>query len=363
MYPINNPAMVVTPFRPSVPSMFTPWTNSTETASIASGCHQLQNFRCYQPCHLSMPPLTNLPWPFSWPLGWPSHIFSPTYGYPPPNFALECFSQPPLNMNLPQYPMFFMDPHLEAPFLLHHSTLSPWLPTPEHSSPQLGAIVSPPPTGDGIPAVSAARKESPPPTTLPCNLVNVGSPLKATTPCDVTNVELSPKAALLCTSPLSASTSLLIETRETSRNVEWQSPKVAAYLTISPSEPSVQESPSVGSVWDEDHKKRPLKKDELLLFQDVGPRKIDVIVYKGYEHRRERGSQCHKYNQKWVCRHAKKTKCKGKFKLTVRDLTNFLEEASITSFCEHNHEPLPLTDLVSETKDELTFHSPKQRQY
>ena len=96
--------------------------------------------------------------------------------------------------------------------------------------------------------------------------------------------------------------------------------------------------------------------DELLLFQDVGPRKIDVIVYKGYEHRRERGSQCHKFNQKWVCRYAKKTKCKGKFKLAVRDLTNFLEEASITSFYEHNHEPHPISDLATATgKDASTL--------
>ena len=230
--------MGVTPFRPSVPSMFTPWTSSTETASIASGCHQLQNFRYYQPCHLSMPPLTNLPWPFSWPLGWPSHIFSPTYGYPPPNFALECFSQPPLNMNLPQYPMFFMDPHLEAPFLLHHSTLSPWPPTPEHSPPQLGAIVSPPPIGDGIPAVSATRKESPPTTTPPCNIANLGSPLTPTTPCNMTEVELSPKAVAPC-----SQTNLPIVP---SNYFEWQSPKVATHPTISPFEPSLQYSPSEG---------------------------------------------------------------------------------------------------------------------
>ena len=111
---------------------------------------------------------------------------------------------------------------------------------------------------------------------------------------------------------------------------------------------------SEGSVPDEVHEKRLLKKDELVLFQDVGPRNIDVIVYKGYEHRRERGSQCHKFNQKWVCRHARKTNCKGRYKLTVQDLVNFFDEASISSFCDHNHEPLPLTDIASKTRKDAS---------
>ena len=84
---------------------------------------------------------------------------------------------------------------------------------------------------------------------------------------------------------------------------------------------------------------------EFQLFPDVGPRKIDVIMFRGFEYRRDRGSQKYKFNQKWVCRHANKTECKGKLKLNVRDPARFPQDTSVTSLCDHNHEPIQGSDL------------------
>ena len=82
-----------------------------------------------------------------------------------------------------------------------------------------------------------------------------------------------------------------------------------------------------------------MAEEEIELRQNVGCRGIDVILYREYEYRRDRASEGRKMAQKWVCRYANKTKCKGKLKLNVRDLNNFIDGAIISDLCDHNHEP------------------------
>ena len=93
------------------------------------------------------------------------------------------------------------------------------------------------------------------------------------------------------------------------------------------------------------------------LFPDVGPRKIDVIMFRGFEYRRDRGSQKYKFNQKWVCRHANKTECKGKLKLNVRDPTKFPQDTLVTSLCDHNHEPIQSSDLPITSQSDTSMPS------
>ena len=96
---------------------------------------------------------------------------------------------------------------------------------------------------------------------------------------------------------------------------------------------------------------------EFQLFQGVGPRKIDVITYRGFEYRRDRGSQRYKFNQRWVCRHASKMECKGKFKLFVSDPASFPKDTSITLLCDHNHEPVQNSDLIATTPIDIPIPS------
>ena len=79
--------------------------------------------------------------------------------------------------------------------------------------------------------------------------------------------------------------------------------------------------------------------EELELFTGVGPKRIDVLLREGFEYRRDRATERTKLSQLWVCRYAGKFRCKGKFRLNVRDLDDFITGASISSPVEHNHAP------------------------
>ena len=79
--------------------------------------------------------------------------------------------------------------------------------------------------------------------------------------------------------------------------------------------------------------------EELELFTEVGARRIDVILREGYEYRRDRATEKAKYSQLWVCRYAGKFRCRGRFRLNVRDLEDYITGASISNATGHNHEP------------------------
>ena len=51
-----------------------------------------------------------------------------------------------------------------------------------------------------------------------------------------------------------------------------------------------------------------------------------------------------RFSQLWVCRQAQKTRCKGKFRLVVNDLVDFMADATATQLVDHNHAPY-LTDV------------------
>ena len=80
--------------------------------------------------------------------------------------------------------------------------------------------------------------------------------------------------------------------------------------------------------------------DELKLLQGVGARKIDVLIFKGYEFRCDRWSDRAKNVQRWCCRHAAKFKCKAKFKLHVPNLEDITDGSSVVDAIDHNHEPI-----------------------
>ena len=79
--------------------------------------------------------------------------------------------------------------------------------------------------------------------------------------------------------------------------------------------------------------------DGLELRRNVGRRKIDVLLHNEYEYRRDRATEGVKLTQLWVCRFASRTKCKGRFHLSVKDLSDFTEGATISRLTHHNHAP------------------------
>ena len=108
--------------------------------------------------------------------------------------------------------------------------------------------------------------------------------------------------------------------------------------------------------------------EELQIYHDVGRRKITIITYKGHEFRRDRASEMHKPIQLWVCRHAHKFHCSGKFKLHVRDLERVTVGATVENYVSHNHlpyriEPCGLVDVsvISSVKTEANSSSPTPR--
>ena len=82
--------------------------------------------------------------------------------------------------------------------------------------------------------------------------------------------------------------------------------------------------------------------EEIKLHQGMGHRKIDVIIYKGFEHRCDRRADREKYSQVWRCRYAAKFGCKGKFRLEVVDLDNIEVDSVVTNYVDHNHLPFSI---------------------
>ena len=76
------------------------------------------------------------------------------------------------------------------------------------------------------------------------------------------------------------------------------------------------------------------------LHRDVGLRRINVLIYKGYDLRLARSDDRVKERQTWICPHAKKfNNCRARLKLEVRDLLNIIPGATVVDFVEHNHDP------------------------
>ena len=97
--------------------------------------------------------------------------------------------------------------------------------------------------------------------------------------------------------------------------------------------------------------------EELVLREGVGRKKIQVILHNGYEYRRDRVAERMRKSQNWVCRYASRTRCKGRIKLNVVDLNNFMEGASISDPRVHNHSPYRvnthgLADVTEVTTDD-----------
>jgi len=78
--------------------------------------------------------------------------------------------------------------------------------------------------------------------------------------------------------------------------------------------------------------------EEFQLLDNVGKRRINVLLFRGYEFRRDRDSERHKTTQRWVCRWARKFDCKSKLKLTVQDIQDIRVNATINLIREHNHD-------------------------
>ena len=78
---------------------------------------------------------------------------------------------------------------------------------------------------------------------------------------------------------------------------------------------------------------------ELELFTNMGRKGIDVILHHGFEVRRERSAEKRKHIQLWVCRYGTRFKCKGRIRLHVKDLDDFMKGAVVETVCEHNHKP------------------------
>ena len=82
--------------------------------------------------------------------------------------------------------------------------------------------------------------------------------------------------------------------------------------------------------------------EEIQLQKGIGG-KPDVAIYKGYDMRRERPSNCRDIDQWWVCRHKVKYTCDGRMKLHVKDLNDITEDSHVIEYFEHNHEPFRMS--------------------
>ena len=78
---------------------------------------------------------------------------------------------------------------------------------------------------------------------------------------------------------------------------------------------------------------------EITFFQNVGRRKIDVVLFDEYEYRRDSASEKRRPSQKWVCRYANKFDCKGGFRIIVQNQDDFLDGATISNGRNHTHDP------------------------
>ena len=98
--------------------------------------------------------------------------------------------------------------------------------------------------------------------------------------------------------------------------------------------------------------------------QNVGSRKISVLVYDNYEFKRDRGTERLKMDQLWVCRWARKFKCKSKLRLLVQDLEDIRTGSTITLLEDHNHAPYcpdnyGIIDVIT-IQEEMNLGTPEE---
>ena len=79
--------------------------------------------------------------------------------------------------------------------------------------------------------------------------------------------------------------------------------------------------------------------EEIRLERERGRKKIDILMYKGYEHRCDRRADRLKFVQHWKCRYAIKFKCKGGFRLDVVNLEDIEADSVVSCVKDHNHAP------------------------
>ena len=93
--------------------------------------------------------------------------------------------------------------------------------------------------------------------------------------------------------------------------------------------------------------------EEIRLEREVGHRKIDILMYKGYEHRCDRKADRLKHVQLWRCRYAAKFKCRGGFKLDVVDLDDIESDSVVSCVKDHNHQPYTINSYGLANMSEL----------
>ena len=95
--------------------------------------------------------------------------------------------------------------------------------------------------------------------------------------------------------------------------------------------------------------------EEIRLERERGRKKIDILMYKGYEHRCDRRADRLKFVQHWKCRYAIKFKCKGGFRLDVVNLEDIEADSVVSCVKDHNHAPYSIDSYgladVSELQD------------
>ena len=79
--------------------------------------------------------------------------------------------------------------------------------------------------------------------------------------------------------------------------------------------------------------------ENIQLLDNVGKKKISIILFRNYEFRTDRRAVREKQSQLWVCRWAGKYRCKCKLVLDVEDPQNITRSYNATLIGEHNHQP------------------------
>ena len=79
--------------------------------------------------------------------------------------------------------------------------------------------------------------------------------------------------------------------------------------------------------------------EDIQLLDNVGRRKISIIVFRNYEFRTDRRAVRKQRNQLWICRWARKYDCKCKMILDVDDPQDITKQYHASLIGGHNHQP------------------------
>ena len=118
--------------------------------------------------------------------------------------------------------------------------------------------------------------------------------------------------------------------------------------STTPTAPAAQAdvTPPAGALQQPEESESRSKSGDFLYFLDTMSEEIeyhegrvDILIYKGHDMRRETPSNRTELNQWWVCRHQVLHKCLSKLLLSVANLDDITKGSHVIEYVEHSHAP------------------------